>query len=160
MSTIPQPYPIEHVPEEGPVGVRRWRIYDSTEDMATVGYEFHLNPNKMTSLARERALSVSHTTAPDGRWLITEGEKQAKPWSFGGVILTRDHFRQFDWWFNIRPLSLVFIYDHYGRQIQFMPQHFDAVPPEGRRKNYWRHDYTVSGLVLAVLPEQFYPVGS
>lgn len=130
------------VTEYGPTVVR-WKF--TSLDEAT-SYQFGVNPNKMGSFIRPRAVDVVTTTAPDGQVLLTEGARKPKQTSFGGVILDQaQHDAMLGW---LDDHQRIYLDDHFGRRWEVFILDF-APEPKKTLNRYWRHDYTVTLLILS-----------
>ena len=120
--------------------------YDDNDDTAT--YSPPINPNKMTSVFPQRALNNAVTTAIDGQALVWEGQSKPMSWSFSGAIFNADHYDMLRSWVYDRRRRIT-ITDHFGRPLVVVLQEFNVVPVLVRSK-YWRHDYTITGLLISV----------
>lgn len=136
-----------HVPREG---VQRWQLR-SVSDPASFTTVF-VNPSEMSSPYPTRQVGFESTTAADGNTLVWEGPMAPKDWQFSGVCLSHSHFKQLRDWVYAVPGKVV-IRDHFGRDIVAVLREFDAIPQPRTSldpRRYWRHSYTISGLVLSV----------
>lgn len=123
------------------MAVKRWRFRGEGED-----WTVPINPNAMSSLFPQRAITARTTTA--GATLLFEGARQPAPWTFSGVILNAAHYEGLRHWvYDIK--QRVIITDHYGRDIQCVLTAFTPTPVRGVNRP-WRHTYEVSATVLAV----------
>ncbi len=129
------------------MSVRRWVIKDPYDtDPATNKWTFIRNPREMTSIYLDRPIVAQPTTAGN-KILLWEGPKTAKEWSFSGPVLEKVLFDELRRWVYKRRRLV--ITDHYGRNISTVLKTIDLVPK--RRVNiYYSHEYTVTGLILAV----------
>lgn len=133
-------YPLARVP---------WVFTDPYDpDPATNTYQPPINPNKMTSLFPERALTQAVTTAIDGQVIFFEGQAKPQQWQFSGAIFDADHYDMLRSWVYDRRRRVT-VTDHYGRDIICVLTKFDAQPVRANGK-YWRHDYTISATVVSV----------
>ncbi len=128
------------------MAIKRWVLRDPSDtNPATNTYTFIRNPREMTSLYQERAITSTPTTA--GRILLWEGARNAKQFTFSGPVLEKSLFDALQKWvYKRRRLILT---DHYGREISCVLTNIDLVPKR-RVGYYYSHEYTVSGLALAI----------
>lgn len=135
------------------VGVQRWRFRDPalegvwlpSEEQWKYEWTVPINPNEMSSPFGEKNVSVRVTSAVDGRALLFEGQAPPPNWTFGGAILDASHHERLLFWSEKR--NRVIIRDHFGREIVCYILSFEATPKRSAGR-YWRHDYTVTALVL------------
>jgi hypothetical protein len=106
-----------------------------------------INPDAMTSLFPEKALTAKYTTA--GKVLLFESSQQPANWQFSGAILDADHYEGLRHWTYDVP-GRIEITDHYGRRIDCALQSFAPEPKRGNGQRPWRHTYTVRALVFRV----------
>lgn len=125
------------------MSVYRW-VFD---DLAGTTYTVPINPNKMGKLKAARAISLKVTTAVDGQALFFEGRRPPETWSFSGVLLDKDHYDQLDHW--VYETGRISITDHFLRKIYVVLSDFDPQPKRSLGR-YWRHDYSVTGIVYDV----------
>ena len=126
--------------------VLKWRFDDpATGD----SYVFNISPNDQTTPFPKRAITSSATTAPTGQILMFEGARPAAEWSFTGVTLTADQYEALRHWVYDKRNRIV-VTDHFGRKITCVLVSFEPVPGRRSLGRYWRHDYTVSALVVNV----------
>jgi hypothetical protein len=123
--------------------IHRW-VFD---DLVGEQYTVPINPNAMTKLKAARAVTTRVTTAVGGQTLFFEGRRPPQAWSFSGVILEKDHYDQLDHW--VYDKGRIQITDHFLRKIIVALTDFDARPVR-KVQRYWRHDYTIQGLVVDV----------
>jgi hypothetical protein len=131
--------------------VERWQFHDPHLNEAWI---VPLNPNRMTSPFREKNVTTKHTTALDGQVLLWEGAPPPKQWSFGGAILSEEHYAELKRW--VEKQHRTRIRDHFGRWmtvylIKFDPEPKRAVNLQTTVANadaYWRHEYTIEALIL------------
>jgi hypothetical protein len=129
------------------MSVLRWVLNDPYDsNPATNHYTFPRNPVSMTSVYPER--SISATTTTSGKILLYEGTTPAKSFTFSGPILDKQQFTDLHTWVYLKKRRL-FLTDHFGRKIAVVFTTMDVVPK--RRVNYyWSHDYTITGLIMAI----------
>lgn len=123
--------------------VQRWKF----DDGAGTTYTVPINPNKMSKLRAPRTINTHVTTAVSGQALFFEGRRPPGAWTFSGVILHKDHYQALDFW--VYQTGRIVITDHYNRLISCVLSDFDAQPHRSVGKP-WRHDYTITGLVIGV----------
>ena len=121
--------------------VRRWRFTGGGEQ-----YTVPQNPASMSSLFPTRNVTARTTTG--GRVLLTEGATPPQSWSFEGSCRTKAHYEALRHWvYDIK--QRVVIRDHFGRDIECVLLSFDAKPKRSLDV-YWRHEYSISALVISV----------
>lgn len=154
-STVVEPpvtygYDIPNVDYAGPGGgVVKWKFFDPYDtDTSTNTAYFPVNPNAMTSPFPQRQISTVATTAIDGQTIFVEGQAKPVDWQFSGWINTPYHYDLLRSWVYERRRRIT-ITDHFGRDIVCVLTNFDAVP-QMKNNVYWRHTYTVRGLVVSV----------
>lgn len=136
--------------------VHRWQFYDPAleNERPNLGQNnfWHLewtvpiNPREMSSPFPEKAVSVHQTTALDGRALLYEGSTPPPNWTFSGAILDWDHYWRLQVWSG--KSNRIRITDHFGRHLWCYLLKFDPEPVRAPNR-YWRHNYTMSALVLS-----------
>lgn len=135
--------------------VQRWRFVDP---VAGEEWTVPLNPREMKSPFRAKNITSKATTAIDGRPIMFEGNAPPQEWSFSGVTLNTDHYAELRRWVEDKS-NPIRIYDHLGRRIEVYLTQFEATPQEGGKRtvaapvrvdDHWKHEYTVSGLVIDV----------
>jgi hypothetical protein len=106
-----------------------------------------INPNTMSSPHQDRSIQTSYGTRAGTerlRGFVTPTE--AKEWTFGGVIRTKEHYDTLEAWAKLS--GHVRITDHLGRTFEVLISEFT---PEDRRpsKNVaWRMTYQMKTLLL------------
>ena len=129
--------------------VKKWRFVDPYDtNPATNSYTFEINPNDETGVLPQRAIQSMTSTAPSGQVLLFEAATPAKEWSFSGTLLSKAQYDALSSWCYDRKRR-IYIYDHFGRQITAVLTGVDMKPKRTQR-HYWRHEYTVSCLVIKV----------
>ena len=104
-----------------------------------------INPREMSSPFPEKNVSVRQTSALDGRALLFEGSTPPANWTFSGAILDAEHYKRLQLWSEKR--NRIRITDHFGRTIVCYLLQFDPEPVRAPGR-YWRHNYSMSALVL------------
>lgn len=123
------------------VPVRRWRFRAGGED-----YTVPQNPASMSGVFPAKSISARASTA--GRPLLFQGATPPQAWSFAGSCRSPEHYEALrHWTYDIT--GRILITDHFGRDIECVLTEFSAEPKRSVNV-YWRHDYTISGLVLSV----------
>lgn len=127
--------------------VKRWVF---TDEHAAESWTVPQNPNEMTGLFGEKAVSMRTTTAVSGQAIMFEGNTPLTQWEFSGTVRTREHFEELRRWVNKR--NRIIITDHFGRTI---PCYLIGFAPIPRRAIdvYWLHDYTVRAIVTGAIGE-------
>lgn len=128
------------------MAVQRWVFDDGNGDTWTMSK----NPTEMTSVHRERKVTVIGTTAVDGRDLMWEGRAAPIPWQFSGKIYSHEEYETMRVWVYDKVQRL-WITDHFGRKLTVVLTKLDA-KPRTKHKRYWYHEYSVDGMVLNVGP--------
>ncbi len=123
---------------------KRWVLSD-----ANGSYTFRPNPNAMTTPFPERSIGYKVTTAIDGQTLLFEGNRTPAQWQFSGEILDHDQYEYLRQWVYDRTGRRVVVTDHFGRRIVCVLTKFDAVPKRAIGR-YWRHQYTISAIVISI----------
>lgn len=123
--------------------VQRWTLHDPVLHET---YEFPLNPRSMGSIHRPRNITARTTTAVDGQSLVTEGNAPPHTWTFEGAILTPEHYADLLTW-SQKPYRVT-LTDHFGRSFDVVLQNFDTTPKRAVGR-YWRHEYTMTGLIVS-----------
>jgi hypothetical protein len=139
--------------------VKKWVFFDPYDpNPATNRWVVPINPNEMTSPFPQRQVTSRFTTAIDGRVLLFEGSPKPADWTFKGAIFNASHYDLLRSWVYDRRRRII-ITDHFGRDIACVLQNFNPTPKravtgsqggENGRGMYWRHDYEVTALVIAV----------
>lgn len=130
------------------MALHQWRYDDPFDaNSATNHYIFPRNPEKMTSVELDRAITAQGT--PGGGFVLWEAPQPAKQWSYSGKTVDLAHYEALVAWHK-RPNRFT-VTDHFGRVITVAPLTSDLAPVT-RPKNYWNHEYTITVLVLAVAP--------
>ena len=122
--------------------VARWVFHDP---YLPETWEVPINPREMSSPFAEKAVSLRQTTAVDGRALLFEGSAAVPDWTFTGVILDPGHYANLLKWSEKR--NRIQITDHFGRMIVCYLTKFEPTPKRAVGR-YWRHEYTMTALVL------------
>jgi hypothetical protein len=136
-------------PYWGPLAVARWQFRDPNDtDSTTNTWVVPINPREMSSVWPARTFTQKHTTSVTGQLLLFEGPPSPVNFTFSGAILDADHYDLLRSWVYDRRTA-VEITDHYGRVLTVILTQFDA-KPKNARGNYWRHEYTVTGMLLSV----------
>lgn len=123
---------------------KRWKLEDSGGS-----YTFTLNPKTMTSPFGQRNIVLKYTTAIDGQVVLMEGNRQVPEWTFSGNILDAEHYEALRSWVYDRLGRRVTLSDHFGRRIVCVLTKFDPTPKRAVGK-YWRHEYTITAIVISV----------
>lgn len=127
------------------MAVHRWALRDvNTSEVFT----FPQNPAEMTSPFPARNITVQATTAVDGQTILFEGASHPASWTFAGSCRTPEFYESLRSWVFEHP-GRVQVTDHFGRVITCVLTGFDPVPKRSVGV-YWRHNYTVTALVLSV----------
>lgn len=126
----------------------RWKIQDPADSSPEGTWVFPINPNRMNSPFPERNISFMGTTARDGIPIMWEGMAQPARFTFGGSILTGEHYEALRHWVLDRQGRL-FLFDHFGRRMLVSFLKFDP-EPKRRVGKYWSHDYTIECFVYSV----------
>lgn len=121
----------------------RWKFYDPYTGES---YVFPINPNTMTPVFPQRALTPLTTTAVGGQALVWEGATPPAAWSFGGAILDSAHYEALRSWTYDRKGRII-VSDHFGRDMVSV---LSVFKPEPKRSlgRYWRHEYTIDALMF------------
>ncbi len=123
---------------------KRWKMYDANST-----YTFPINPSGMTSPFGERNIHTKSSTAVDGKVLLFEAARQPPEWTFTGTILDPAHFEALRSWTYDRLGRRVVITDHFGRNLVVVLKKFDPVPKRSLGR-YWRHEYTMTAIVISI----------
>jgi hypothetical protein len=121
-----------------PVLNPRWSLDDGAGDV----YSFEVNPNEMSSPWEDINVVASVTTA--GNFLLTQGSRQAKQFTFSGVLLTKDQYDVMVTW--LQKKRRVYLIDHFGRRLIVFLTSFNPTP---KRRVGWKHQYEMTMLVLS-----------
>ena len=89
------------------------------------------------------------TTAMDGQALLFEGFAAPTEWTFSGSTLDAANYEALRAWTYDRPGRRLYLYDHYGRRMTIVLKQFAPTPKRSIGK-YWRHEYTITALVLDI----------
>lgn len=122
----------------------RWTLTDPTDDTS---YTFEINPNDGGSPAHKKNFKSQGTTAPAGRTLLFEGADDPQQLQFKGTVLSQAQYEAMVlWWSKRYQITLT---DDLGRSF---PIYITEFTPERKRSRShpWRHDYTVTALILDV----------
>lgn len=117
----------------------RWTFTDPTTGET---WTVPLNPNTMSSPHPPRNIQAMATTG--GRAIMTEAPVAPYEWTFGGEILTAEHYAKLKEWSEKK--NQVVVSDHYGRRITLAFVHFSPEPKRALRR-YWRNTYQMRTLV-------------
>lgn len=135
--------------------VTRWHFYDpaleyerpnlSADSMWHLEWTVPINPREMSSPFPEKSVTIRQTTALNGQVLLYEGSSPPANWTFSGAILDWEHYWRLQVWSS--KGNRIVITDHFGRDIVCYLTRFDPSPKRAIGR-YWRHEYTMSALVL------------
>lgn len=127
------------------MSVTRWMFRDmDTNETAYV----RINPNKMDSPTTARNLNFAQGTrygAARIRGFETPPSTPAT-WTFGGVILTQDHYDMLQEWSD-RDVVLR-VTDHLERTFEIIIESFDVIERLPTMTRDWRADFTMNCLLL------------
>lgn len=129
-----------------PIGVVRWKFTEADDDTHFV--RLTLNPNTMSTPTNPRSMTWAWgSKAGYSRMRGFDGVPQTPTqWTFGGVILTKDHYDQLlDWAGRLKVLR---VDDHIGRAYSVMITKYDPVERLPTATKPWRADYTMTCLLL------------
>lgn len=124
--------------------VRRWRFVDPATGEQ---WQLPINPNKMSPIPLGRALVFGSSTRV-GRDRIRTGSRPqpAQPWSFGGVIRTREHYDGLYEW-ALRG-SKIRVHDHLGRIFEVVITDFEPAARKPTPAVPWRYQYEMKTLMM------------
>ena len=125
-------------------GIVRWRF----EDPATSEvWHVPINPKEMSSPTSPRSMRYAFGSY----WGVDRIRGIDKPsgvteWSFGGVLLTKEHYDSLLEW--AQKLTVVRITDHLERTFEVIITRFDPIERLPTATRAWRVDYTMTCLLL------------
>ncbi len=126
------------------MAVVRWLFEDL---VLTESYTFEINPTEGGSLAYEKSVSQSTTSAFDGKVIAFEGQDKPLSSSFTGTILTQAGYDAMVTWFNKR--HQIKLTDDLEREFMIYITKF--VPKRVRSALYpWKHTYQVDYIILDI----------
>jgi hypothetical protein len=126
--------------------VIRWTFTDTeTDEVASL----ILNPNKMSTPTFAREVQYAWTPAV-GMAGIDRSQATPTSWTFEGVILTQGHYNRLLEWAQ-RGVVLR-VDDHLGRAFGIIIEKYDPIERLPTANRPWRADYTMTCLLLEVLP--------
>ena len=120
----------------------RWTLSDGVET-----YALHINPHGGGTPEERKQYTIRRVTDPTARPIIWQGPDDVKRTSVTGVILTGDHLRSLQDW--VRKNTEVTLTDDVGRVMLILLESFSPTRKRSRRR--WRHEYTLTYLVLEEL---------
>jgi len=130
------------------INVIRWVFHDPTG--ADPDYTVPINPNVMSSIYPKKTMTMETTTAVNGKVLLWQGMTKPVEWSFGGEILDETHFENLRHWVYDKNYRIQ-ITDHFGRVLKVVLESFEPTPKRAINV-YWRHQYTVTGILISAGP--------
>lgn len=119
-----------------------WTFYDPVVDET---YSLPVNPNEGGEADLTKNVIRKATTAPGGRTIIMEGNRDPATFSFSGTILSEAQFEAFNEWFE--KSRIILITDDLGREWQVYLTQFRS----RRRISHqypWRHEYDAEAVVV------------
>ncbi len=101
-------------------------------------YVWEINPNDGGSPAITKNLTISNSVGPNRVGIVQEGQSSPPVLSFGGVILTQEHYETLETWFDRR--IFIKLTDDLGREFYGVFTRF--TPRRVRRPSRpWYHTY-------------------
>lgn len=119
-----------------------WTFYDPIDDET---YSLPINPNDGAEAELNKNVMRKATTAPGGRTILMEGNRDPAAFNFSGVILSQEQYEAFVTWFE--KSRIILITDDLGREWQVYLVAFR--PSRKISHEYpWRHEYQAEAVVV------------